>query len=168
MTLRIFLSFFLIIIGGTVGFSMADKLKESQKICEEINYLFQRISFLISYRHDDVYTICRNLKSDDELKRLTFLDMLPDCYKSGENFREIWSNAVNSQKNIGSEEAELLIHLGSVLGKSSIDGQIEIISDMQCRLNQITKVRTDNLLKKGRLYRSTGILFGIMAGIIVI
>ena len=72
--------------GGIMGFSMADKLKEARKICDDISSLFQRASFLIGYRCDDVYAVCRNLKADSEFKNLTFLQYLPDEYTVGEDF----------------------------------------------------------------------------------
>lgn len=155
-------------IGGIVGFSMSDKLKESCIICNEIDYLFQQAAFLITYKQDDVYAICRTLKANSELKNLTFLKNLPDIYKTGENFREIWADAVESQKNICSEEKSLLLHFGCILGKSDAEGQAESISAMQNELNHIREAHTENLLKKGRLYRCVGVLFGVMAGILVL
>ncbi len=155
-------------VGGIAGFSMADKLRETRRICEEINHLFQQTVFFITYRQDDIYAICRNFKSDNELKHLTFLQSLPESYSAGEDFRKIWNNAVVSQKNIGTEERELLVHFGSILGKSDAQSQAEAISGFMKELDRITEIRTENLLKKGRLYRSAGLLFGVMAGILVI
>lgn len=168
MIFRIFSALILTAVGGIIGFSMSDKLSESRRICEEIGHLFRQTAFFITYRQDDIYTICRNLKADNELKHLTFLQNLPDGYNTGEDFRKIWSSAVGSQKNLGSEESELLAHFGSILGKSDADSQAESISAFQKELDRITEIRTENLLKKGRLYRSTGLLFGVMAGILVI
>lgn len=168
MILRFLAAVSFTMIGGIVGFSMADKLNQSRKICGEIGYLFQRTSFFITYRQDDVYTICRSLKSDSELKNLTFIAELPECYRTGEDFRQLWDSAVRSQKNIDNEEAELLLHLGAVLGKSNAESQAEAIAGLTAELERITQIRTENLLKKGRLYRSAGLLFGVMAGIIVI
>lgn len=166
--LRIIAAFSFTSAGGIIGFSMADKLKEAQKICDEINNLFQRTSFLIGYRCDDVYAVCRNLKSDSEFKDLTFLQYLPDEYNAGEDFRHCWNQALESQKNLGKEEKELLAYFGSVLGKSDVDGQLSSISEIRKELERIYAVRLENLQKKGRLYRTTGLLFGVMAGILVI
>ncbi|MDE5855121.1 MAG: stage III sporulation protein AB [Ruminococcus sp.] len=154
--------------GGIMGFSMADKLKEARKICDDISSLFQRASFLIGYRCDDVYAVCRNLKADSEFKNLTFLQYLPDEYTVSEDFHICWNKALELQKNLGKEEKELLMYFGSVLGKSDVDGQLSSISEIQKELERISAIRLENLHKKGRLYRSTGLLFGVMAGILVI
>lgn len=137
-------------------------------MCDAINHLFQQTSFFINYRQDDVYTICRNLKSDPELKKLTFLNNLPECYHTGEDFHRIWTTSLELQKNLSREESELLAHLGCILGKSDANSQTETILGLQKELSRITEIRTENLLKKGRLYRSAGLLFGVMAGILVI
>lgn len=168
MIFRIFSALILTAIGGITGFSMADKLSESRRICEEISHLFRQTAFFITYRQDDIYTICRKLKTDNELKHLTFLQNLPDCYHTGEDFRRLWNDALESQKNLSGEEAELLAHFGGILGKSDAQSQAESISAFQKELDRITEIRTENLLKKGRLYRSAGLLFGVMAGILVI
>lgn len=165
---RIIAAFAFTSAGGIIGFSMADKLKEARKICDDISSLFQRASFLIGYRCDDVYAVCRNLKSDSGFKDLTFLQYLPDEYTVGEDFHCCWNQALESQKNLGKEEKELLAYFGSVLGKSDVDRQLSSISEIQKELERIYAVRLENLQKKGRLYRTTGLLFGVMAGILVI
>lgn len=154
--------------GGLIGFSMADRLQEARKICNDISSLFQRAGFLIGYRCDDVYAVCRNLKADSELKNLSFLQYLPDEYTAGEDFHSRWNQALEFQKNLGREEKELLTYFGSVLGKSDVSGQLSSISEMRRELERISEIRLENLQKKDRLYRSTGLLFGIMAGILVI
>lgn len=168
MMFRILSALALTAVGGFAGFSMADKLREARTICEEIGCLFRQSAFFITYRHDDVYLICRNFKSDNELKHLTFLQNLPENYSVGEDFRKMWDNALASQKNIGENERELLVHFGGILGKSDAQSQAEAIARLMKELDRIIEIRTENLLKKGRLYRSAGLLFGVMAGIIVI
>lgn len=166
--LRILSAAALTAAGGFAGFFMADKLCEARTICEEIGCLFRRSAFFVTYKQADVYAICRNFKSDNELKHLAFLQNLPDCYSAGEDFRKMWDTALASQKNIGTDERELLAHFGSILGKSDAKSQADAISGLIKELDRIMEIRTENLLKKGRLYRSAGLLFGVMAGIIVI
>lgn len=168
MMFRILSALALTAVGGFTGFSMADKLREARTICEEIGCLFRQSAFFITYKQVDVYAMCRNFKSDNELKHLTFLQSLPDCYSAGEDFRKMWDSALDSQKNIGTDERELLVHFGGILGKSDAQSQADAISGLMKELDRIMEIRTENLLKKGRLYRSAGLLFGVMAGIIVI
>ena len=73
-----------------------------------------------------------------------------------------------SQKNLGEDEKEILFRCGGIIGKSDAGGQIAMLGELQEKIRKIEEQRGETALKKGRLYRSVGLLFGIMAGIIVI
>ena len=167
MLVKLSASLILMAIGGVVGFSMADKLRCERRICNDIAHLLQRIVFLIGYRSDDVYSVCSELKNDSELCGLTFLGALPERYTVGTDFRRCWSEAVNSQL-FQSEERDILLRLGAVLGKSDRQSQVESIRQLQTELAALSEKRSSDYLRKGRLYRSVGLLFGVMAGILVI
>lgn len=167
MLVKLTASIFFITIGGVVGFSLADKLRSDRRICNELAHLLQRTSFLIGYRADDVYCVCMELKRDSELRGLTFLGALPERFDVRSDFRKCWNDAVNSQ-SFQSEERDILLRLGAVLGKSDRQSQVESIRQFQTELTALTEKRSSDYLRKGRLYRSVGLLFGIMAGILVI
>ncbi len=168
MILKILSALSVTIIGGVIGAAQADKLSESRKNCTEIGEMIHHTVFSIEYRGDDVYAICRRLKNDSDLRRLTFLQNLPEEYVCGQDFREMWDRAVILQKNLGEEEREILFRCGGIIGKSDAGGQIAMLGELQEKIRKIEEQRIDMAAKKGRLYRSAGLLFGIMAGIIVI
>lgn len=167
MLVKLTASIFFITIGGVVGFSLADKLRSERRICNELAHLLQRTSFLIGYRADDVYSVCSELKRDSELRGLSFLGALPERFEVGSDFRKCWNEAVSSQ-SFQSEERDILLRLGAVLGKSDRQSQVESIRQLQTELAALTEKRSSDYLRKGRLYRSVGLLFGVMAGILVI
>ena len=153
--------------GGMVGFALADKLRREQKLCTVIGCLLRRTAFLVGYRADDVYSVCSELKRDSELASRTFLQLLPESFESGTDFRTVWGNAVRSQ-NFGSDEETLLLRLGTVIGRSDSASQLDSIHALEVSLAEIEDRRRESYLRKGRLYRSVGLLFGVMAGILVI
>lgn len=155
-------------VGALIGFSLADRLRDARKSCRAVGHLFQTASFLIGSRAEDVYSVCRHLKADDGLKCLGFLRLLPDGYIAGEDFHRLWNDALESDNNIGKEEKELLSRFGAMMGKSDSAAQLGEIRSLQAELEAVSGLRRDALLKKGRLYRVTGLLFGIMAGILVL
>lgn len=155
-------------VGAVIGFSLADRLRSVRKTCGAVGHMFQSAAFLIGTRHEDVYGICRHFKNDDELKCLTSLKFLPDKYIAGEDFHELWYRAIETETNVGKEEKELLYRFGAMLGKSDSDAQIGEIRALLLELDSISGMRRDDLLKKGRLYRIAGLLFGVMAGILVL
>lgn len=168
MILKVLSALAVTFIGGVIGAAQADKLSESRKNCTEIGEALHRIVFSIEYRSDDVYAICRRLKAAPDLSRLTFLQKLPDEYVCGQDFREMWDKAVVSQKNLGEDEKEILLRCGGIIGKSDVSGQVATLAELQEKIRKIEEQRGETALKKGRLYRSAGLLFGIMAGIITI
>lgn len=155
-------------VGAVIGFSLADRLRDERKSCGAVGHLLQRSAFLIGSRCEDVYSICRNLKNDVELKCLRFLQVLPNYYIAGEDFHRLWSNALDEERNVGKEEKELLYRFGAMLGRSDKDAQLSEIRSLMSELDDISGMRRDALIKKGRLYRAAGLLFGVMAGILVL
>ena len=153
-------------VGGVIGYSLADRLREAKNICSGIEQLFGSAEFLIGRRGDDVYGFCRSLKRDKQLSCLGFIRYLPDEYRFGENFHKQWRSAVDRGFHGDKEEKDLLLRFGDILGRSDSDAQLSAIHSFQRELDAITEQRREALLKKGRLYRGTGLLFGILEGIL--
>ncbi len=155
-------------IGGIIGFSLTDRLRNAKKSCNSVEHIFQRGIFLIGSRGEDVYGFCRSLKADEQLKNLRFIQKLPDEYKANEDFHQLWRIALDSEQNLCNEEKELLYRFGEILGRSDGQSQVAQIKGFLNELEQLSIMRHNELLKKGRLYRGAGLLFGIMAGILVL
>lgn len=156
------------VIGGVIGYSLADRLREARNICVSIGQIFRSAEYIICRRGDDVYSFCRSLKEEKQFTCLGFVNFLPDEYKSGEDFHKLWRDAVESGFYGNKEEKELLIRFGEILGRADCSAQLSEIYDLERELEAIMVLRRDALLKKGRLYRGTGLLFGVMAGILVL
>lgn len=168
MIIRVAAAFFFTAAGAVIGFSLADRLREERRSCGAVGHLLQSATFLIGSRYEDVYGVCKCLKNDNELKRLAFLQNLPDEYKAGEDFHLLWRKALDSEKNLASDEKELLYRFGEILGKSDSSSQLSEIRCIQKELESLSELRREALVKKGRLYRAAGVLFGVMAGILVL
>ena len=141
---------------------------ESGHALPTVALLLQLAEFNIGRRGDDVYTFCRRLKKDKQLTCLGFIELLPVEYTFGQNFHILWKNAVESGFTGNREERELLLRFGEMLGRSDAATQLGTIGTFRTELQAISEQRYEALHKKGRLYRGTGLLFGIMAGILVL
>jgi stage III sporulation protein AB len=153
--------------GCFAGITFSDKLRSQQKVCEVLIYLLQRVKFLVCYRCDDIYEVCKSLRADDEMKLFSFVDRLPDSYGHNCDFRSIWENEVRSE-NIPEKETDILLQLGNVLGRSDRESQSAAIDQLLKEAEALSVLRRENYIKKSGLYRSAGLLMGLMAGIIVI
>lgn len=166
--LRLLAAVIFTVAGGMIGTISSEKLRRSRRRCEAMSYMIHRLSFLIGFRSDDVYSVCSQLRSDTELSPLAFVSSLPTGFVPGEDFRTQWTDAVTAQKDLGKEEMELLLRIGGILGKSDVQGQIAGLGSVQKELDRLTELRTEELYRKSRLYRSAGLLMGAMAGILII
>ena len=62
----------------------------------------------------------------------------------------------------------MLISFGKTFGTSDTEGQLLSAEQASERIYDIEKQRSEEYLKKGKLFRSVGVLFGIMAGIMIV
>lgn len=168
MFLRIIAAFMFAAAGTVSGFSRAEKLRNDLELCRETGELLRISSINIRFQAMDVYELSGRLKASSELYGLTFLKKLPEFFSESENFHEQWKGAVLSQGNIPDDEKRILLGFGDMIGTSDIEGQLSSISVYEAEIEALEGKRRDNFLHKGRLYRSVGTLFGIMAGILVI
>ena len=95
---------------------------------------------------------CENLKSELSVSQQT-----------EEFFRSSAGEAAIPQ-----EERRLLSEFGSIIGASDAEGQQKSLSAFEKEAEQLAVMRRETYLKKGKLYRSVGLLFGLMGAILVI
>lgn len=168
MFLKMIAAIMFSLAGAAIGFSKADRLREKLEICRETAMLVEKSAILIRYQGLSVYELSANLKNCSGLSSLSFIKALPETFYEGENFHAQWKSAVNSQTDIPDEERKLILRFGDILGTSDIEGQLASIESIKQELSALEKRRSDCFIQKGRLYRSVGTLFGVMAGILVI
>lgn len=165
---RLFACICFVFAGAIAGFVLSDKLKHKRESSREIHSMLVQISSLIRYQRLNVYEIVRELNSSKNYKYLWFLSQLPDRYNPGEDFHERWCGALMADRALSEDERSLLLTFGSVFGTSDVEGQLMYIESLIDSVKTLERRCSEEYQQKGRLYRSLGILFGTMAGIIFI
>lgn len=129
--------------------------------CMKMMQMIQRIMDYIRYDGLDVYDIVRELRTYVE-----FSDFVVDVdIESDFNV----SACENVEKHfVNGEERNILLELWGQLGSTDSEGQLNKLSGLYERLSRLYEQRTEEYGKYGRLYRSVGLLLGLMAGIAVI
>lgn len=168
MLLRFIAAVMIAAAGAAAGFSKADGLRKDLEISRETGELLRMSAVLIRFQGLDVYELSARLKNSADLHELTFLKCLPERFSEDENFHDQWKNAVSCQEDIPPEERAVLLNFGNMVGTSDITGQMTSIKAIGAELSEIESRRKEIYARKSRLYRSTGTLFGIMAGILII
>ena len=93
------------------------------------------------------------------------------CRKDGGNLVGIWSQEVGThlkENMIPEEERQRLIELGGFLGHADIDMQIRYLDRYLEELADAIKKRQSMLGEKKKLYRSLGMIGGILIAVMLI
>ena len=168
MFFRIISAVMFSVAGAVTGIFFSERLKLNLDFCRNIHELLLNTAVIIRCRGDDVYSISAELKRNNQFNDFTFLQEIPEKYNPEENFREIWIDAVKSQKNLPDDVKNLLCDFGIVLGQSDIEGQLVSMEALTENAVILEKKHSEIYSQKGKLYRSVGMLFGVMIGIIII
>jgi stage III sporulation protein AB len=165
MLVRLLAAVLFTLAGSICGISYSIRLRESCGRSDDICSVLRKIAVCIRYTGSDVYEITKQLKAENT--GLAFIKNLPEHFTAGVNFHEEWHNAL-ADEPLYDEEKQLLEELGSVIGTSDTEGQLAAISALEERAEQLQRVRSDEYCRKGKMYRSVGVLAGVMVGILVI
>lgn len=159
---------FLLLSGSAYGAFESGKLKRNCIICSEIRELFTQIHIKIRYSGIDVYEIVHELKKSGLYYNIDFIRNLPDEFTPDCNFHNIWKKAIINDMSLGDDEKMLLSSYGEVLGTTDIAGQLMSTEEALDKLSKIEEKRNEEYKRKGKLYRSLGMLSGVMIGILLI
>lgn len=157
----------ILICGAMAGIRASDRLKGYYKTCILLTDAVNRIGIMIRYRSLNVYEIASELKKSDTLSGMEFIRRLPEKF-SEESFQSCWKTALAEDKTIGREEKNLLYSFAESFGTSDIEGQLSAVEVLSQELKAAGKRREREYEEKGRLYRSLGLIAGIMTGIMIV
>lgn len=157
----------ILLSGAFYGMGCSEKLKRRVEFCTEAEKMMQLSEIMIRSCGTNVYDLVGRLKAEG-YSNLDFLDKVSEEYSADEEFRESWRTAVTGLRNIGDEEKRALVEFGNFLGSTDISGQLSGIALQSELMHGIYERRQADYQKKGRLYRSLGVLAGLTVGIIVI
>ncbi|MBP1591154.1 MAG: stage III sporulation protein AB [Oscillospiraceae bacterium] len=153
--------------GAFYGLNRSENLKKRMNICSEADKVFRLFEIMIRNNGTDIYSIISILKRDN-YTALSFINKLPDEYSAESDIHAQWSELLNTDKDIPQEEKGILLDFGQLLGASDIDGQLCGIAVQKSLMQQCYQRRSEEYHTKAKLYRSVGVLAGVMAGIMVI
>jgi stage III sporulation protein AB len=167
MILRIITVIFIVLCSAFIGIERSEELKKRISLCDETKKLFGICENMIRSSGADLYRLISRLKQD-EFRVLSFINDLPEAYSPDAELRDIWERAVEELKDIPQEEKSLLAEFGRYLGTTDITGQVSFLASQSELISLLRVQRAEEYRRKGRLYRSVGLMAGLMIGIIII
>ncbi len=157
-----------VLCGGAAGFGLSERLRMRRELCRELCDMLRKIAVLVRFRRMDIFEIIRELKASEEYSRINFISMLPDNYQPGMNFQSQWVHAVQSDSGLWKEERECLTSFVYSFGSTDTEGQLLSIECTAEAISSIYRQCSEDYRQKDRLYKSVGILLGMMTGIIIL
>ena len=81
-------------------------------------------------------------------------------------FVQAWSEQVQAEKHLSPEVKEVLLELGEELGTTDLEGQLSALSQAHIQLQRFQNTYRVTYQKKGKLYRSLGLLAGLLLAVL--
>ena len=150
------------------GYMKSEALYRREIRCRSIRECLIRSSYLIRYRSLTVYELCAELKNSPFSSDLSFINSLPEEHIQGIGFSSLWESALDMQTDMETEERQLLHRLGSELGNSDTEGQLKMLAALAEEASILHERRRTEYETHGRLWRSVGVLAGLMAAVLII
>ena len=146
------------------------------RICQEMRYLqglMLRLRGELWYSRTMLSDIFRRLAREMKEPYDRWLSEMADrmCRKDGGNLVEIWSQGVEihlTENMIPEKERQRLMELGSFLGHADIEMQIRYLDRYLEEFADAIKERQSMLGEKKKLYRSLGVIGGILIAVMLI
>lgn len=158
---------FIIICGAGIGAKASGDLKKQTELCISVRTFLSELGILMRYKGDTLFMLISELSERQSIQELKFLSCVLDNMSSGMTFPYAWKNALSDDTLLSPELTELLLKFGESLGTSDIEGQLMSIERSEEELSGIYENALSIYRRKGRLYRSIGLLGGITAALLL-
>ena len=146
------------------GFYISGRLKTR---CDFLRAMSDALSFISSEIEFGQYDLEHIFK---RIKIPAVSDFFGACAKfiKSDGVRQVWGSEVLNCNVIKSEDADILLQLGSQLGRTDIEGQKNAISRAISELDKNAKAANEEYIRLGKTYRECGALLGLFFMIILI
>ena len=156
------------VIGYLSGQTMTEMLKKKECAAENIALLVDKTEYLVRERNLNIYEIFDQLRKNNSLNRFKFVQQFPKTFDVNTDIRSVMNGLIKADKGIQAEERELLQRFAERIGTSDSQGQAAFLESLAREAAALTERRKAEFREKSRLYNSVGLLFGVMAGILII
>lgn len=113
--------------------------------------------------------ILREIEQKKTVKDLTFLPVCLSFHQNGMAFPAAWRESLKDPALdvLTEEERQILSDIGDVLGSTGLQGQLDQLHLLQIRLKNQLDVASQHYATSGKLYRSLGLMGGVLLVILL-
>lgn len=159
----------LIFLTSTIlGMFLSNNIKNKRERLVKERKMLEEISIMIRFNSLTLKEIFYELENSELFYDFKFLKILKISLEKPISFQEAWEQAIKKDDIISESEKNILTELGCNLGTTDIDGQLSTLNIYKIRLDKMIEEESEKYRVKGKMYRSLGIMFGAMIGILIV
>lgn len=153
---------------STAGIWAASGLSKRVSTLEIVIRLYQYLRDSLKYLRPSVTMLIGRAAGEAEFSGLGFLRGCDEKMRSGKNFPESWREAISEDiATMGKEDAPIVLSLAGVLGASDLDSQLAALEHGMALLEARLGEAREYASKHKKLYRTLGVLAGLMVAIVI-
>lgn len=159
----------LILSSGLTGILLSKRLGERVELLRRTLAMLDRFSTQIRWQASTVEELLRSELRQGGGERLSFLEHIAGEPQGGP-FPDAWKRALGEWKNpaLEKEDRLLLETIGETLGSSDVEGQLASIALQKETCARLLEQAAHDRERKGKLYRSLGVLAGVFVSILLL
>lgn len=153
--------------GAGAGWFCAMRLRQSRRAVEQLCQMLGELSVQMAFRSLPVYELLAQLAQAPAYAMFSFPAQVLYALEQGEPLCAAWEKAVQSDSALPEEAKRILCPLGSQLGASDLEGQLETLAQYKRQVESYARETQQKWVQRQRLYGSLGLLGGLMAAILL-
>ena len=144
-----------------IGLTYSVALKRNQTQIDELIQLITWLKIDIRYNQSQLGDMVNRICSSSKFNNLNFLNNLKNNMMNMP-FPNAWEKSISDwNSSISQDDKDLLKSMSSILGASDANGQIMALEHVEHRFKISLQSAREVYNKKGKLFRSLGILIGL-------
>lgn len=168
---KLFVSLILILACGAMGLVKGQTYSQRLRELQQVKDMIQLLETEIQYRQDPLPVIFQRLSGGRNSLDAEIMNLCKQSLEQKQDFQISWKTAINhaSQNSCLTEsDKEILYELGRQLGKSNVQGQLDLLKASEQKLNlQLTDAEKQKF-SKGKMYSGLGFSMGIVVAVLLI
>lgn len=152
-----------------VGFQFAQRLGDRVKVLKMYQEILIYIREEIRYAHMELDRIILNIKNRSGLYAVPAVKRMIESVACTGGFSQAWEKTLDD-KEIGGvlekEDLNVLRNFSLTLGQSDTEGQLAHCERYLSQLKRLENAAENERETKGKLYRTLGVIFGILLVIV--
>ena len=160
----------LVVCGTLMGLKFSERLKKRVKLLELTVRMINEIALQIRYSSPTVFELLDDLCNNPAYSELKYLIRIKEKRVCGKSFSEVWNDGLSDVKenDFTAEDYSVISEIGEELGRSDTDGQLTALALIKDKLLILRDNSAAEYEKKGKLYRTLGLLSGICVAILCV